>query len=652
MPKLIHTKSNIKPFACRVTRNGTRNKSITSNLARKGFNKIIPIILASILVGVVCSINVSATQTQIYFGVDVQDATLEISIPPADTLMSIRPTSEGVFGKKEVPVTVATNSYNGYKLQMMVDNSSLTSLTRQVSIPDGNGGSYFPTIDAIPSNNGVGYTEAQFSNVSDKTTMNTWGYSVSSSNYLPIPTKDSPADIRTTSTNSDVIPTTVTFGIKMDTTKPSGEYGTTITFVATANHIDTCVANKICYVGNGGSGGMDMQVATGSTANNSIDTTRLWASNFKNPSGYGFAGWNTEADGTGTNYGPNEDILSKLTASTGLTLYANWIASAGNLQGWSGCSSLAVGSGVTALTDTRDGNTYAVARLADGKCWMIENLRLNNTGSSLSSSNTNVASNWATNGGMVMDTATGSKSLYLNAPSTEASYWCTNTATAEQAACYNQSRLATQNTADSIGFMSASETTNGAANANGNNGAADNNIYSYGNYYNWYSATAGYGTQDNSNTTQVGNTNNYNINNNYSLCPTGWRLPYGGDHNNTATSDFWQLGLGIMGKAPSDGQKYQSTSADAAELNSSSTNANYKGKYAVQAYRMWPNNFICSGNQSASTQNRGSHGFYQSSTASNTQYSYSLNIDSSNVFTGTNTLSKFYGFPVRCVTGS
>ncbi|MBR2836929.1 hypothetical protein IKE79_01060, partial [Candidatus Saccharibacteria bacterium] len=34
-------KSNIKPFACRVTRiNGTRNKSITSNLARKGLKHV------------------------------------------------------------------------------------------------------------------------------------------------------------------------------------------------------------------------------------------------------------------------------------------------------------------------------------------------------------------------------------------------------------------------------------------------------------------------------------------------------------------------------------------------------------------------------------------------------------------------------------
>ena len=28
------------------------------------------------------------------------------------------------------------------------------------------------------------------------------------------------------------------------------------------------------------------------------------------------------------------------------------------------------------LTDSRDGNTYKVRKLADGQCWMIQNLRL------------------------------------------------------------------------------------------------------------------------------------------------------------------------------------------------------------------------------------------------------------------------------------
>lgn len=45
------------------------------------------------------------------------------------------------------------------------------------------------------------------------------------------------------------------------------------------------------------------------------------------------------------------------------------------------------------LKDTRDNNNYTIAKLKDGKCWMIENLRL--TGSrTLTSSNSDVSSSF------------------------------------------------------------------------------------------------------------------------------------------------------------------------------------------------------------------------------------------------------------------
>ena len=64
----------------------------------------------------------------------------------------------------------------------------------------------------------------------------------------------------------------------------------------------------------------------------------------------------------------------------GFTLYAHWVESTGNLQGWNDCSALNLNQ-VIGLTDTRDNNVYAVSKLADGNCWMIENLRLADTDS-------------------------------------------------------------------------------------------------------------------------------------------------------------------------------------------------------------------------------------------------------------------------------
>ena len=87
------------------------------------------------------------------------------------------------------------------------------------------------------------------------------------------------------------------------------------------------------------------------------------------------------------------------------------------------------------LYDIRDSNSYTIAKLADGNCWMTQNLRL--TGRrTLTSANSNVSSNWT-----------------LPAANTSFPTSCVNTA-------YN---------------MSSGNTT-------------------YGNYYNWYAATAGTGT--------------------------------------------------------------------------------------------------------------------------------------------------------------
>ena len=122
----------------------------------------------------------------------------------------------------------------------------------------------------------------------------------------------------------------------------------------------------ICYYANGDDvvGTMADQDAT---ANAEVI---LYASNFSRD-GYGFVGWNTKADGTGTNFGPNETIT--VPESGTLKLYARWLKSTGKMTGFT-CESLALGE-ITALTDERDDQTYAVARLTNGTCWTIENMR-------------------------------------------------------------------------------------------------------------------------------------------------------------------------------------------------------------------------------------------------------------------------------------
>lgn len=143
----------------------------------------------------------------------------------------------------------------------------------------------------------------------------------------------------------------------------------------------------ICYYSNGADGGtMADQTAEAG------DEVILMASNFSRR-GYGFASWNTSPDGTGINYGPNETIT--MPESGSLKLYANWIESAGEMVGFS-CDTLNVGD-ITALDDT-DGQTYAVAKLANGNCWTIENSRKVTNDSANDNTSEDRADNPAPNG--------------------------------------------------------------------------------------------------------------------------------------------------------------------------------------------------------------------------------------------------------------
>ena len=244
-------------------------------------------------------------------------------------------------------------------------------------------------------------------------------------------------------------------------------------------------------------------------------TIELWPSNFQRPRnpgdpGYGFAGWNTKADGNGVSYGPNEIIADQATVedikANGLSLYAMWVESTGDMQGWRGCSAMNVND-VTALTDTRDGNTYAVAKLADNKCWMMENLRLSNkhivTGDPvvINSTNTNnPASGFALNDPQEVDSGV----------------WCDD----RDAACVDQVLYAAANTRNTIQSMDAK---------------GNFDIYSYGNYYNWYTATAGTGTRVLGPGDATG-----------SICPAGWHLPSGGRNGEYAKLDIALGGNGLQ----------------------------------------------------------------------------------------------------------
>ncbi len=498
------------------------------------------------------------------------------------------------------------------------------------------------------------------------------------SNYAEIPEeytrvayKNSITDIGTNAEGSIL---TTTYAAYISSTQAADTYEGKVKFtlvhpasvsppavpLATSN----CPANKICYVPNANDivgsmsslGVVDASSTAGaqSTASNANPT--LVAPNYSR-SGYGFAGWSTDFAATSSSviYGPNQTITISTSgtgdadvSTNGLILYPVWVASVGTIQDWGGCSDLTVASGstttlnsVTALTDQRDGNTYAVARLADGKCWMIENLRLE-------AENTRTAEKQALAEGY------GASAIYGNfgglADSENANFTATTNATdtiIANSLYYSNTPSGTASidigATGYPGFRMPRYNDNNinrelTASYNGNGSDSYYQWYSYGNYYTWHAAIADLTYNETNNQNVIGT----------SLCPAGWHLPTGGQTTVNTTADFY-----ILGKAIMDGNEPESSITSGSNYYGPSTKNN-DGDNATKAFRRFPNNFIYAGSfSSASMDKRGSSGRYWASTSSDNRWAYFLDISKS-MFQGDYvdpgvSGSKAIGVPIRCV---
>jgi uncharacterized protein (TIGR02145 family) len=386
----------------------------------------------------------------------------------------------------------------------------------------------------------------------------------------------------------------------------------------------------------------------------------LLASNFSRE-GYGFAGWSDAFDyATNQNahfYGPQETITVPTgTTTNGLSLYAVWIKSQGSLQDstkvaqlcGTGAGSLTTAptngtanlASVSALTDSRDNETYAIAKLADDKCWMIENLRLE-------ADDTTSAEDIALAQGYGTSTTYGNFSGLADAESANFTYSTTANSlyySGTQSGTASINIGTSNNPGDRIPRYNNLNTPANASNRPQNptsNTFTNNNttvgMYSYGNYYTWHAAIADL-TYNGTNNSSVSNT---------SLCPAGWYLPKGGDKSNEANNDFWSLVVtGINGGTNpanygSSTQPYYTGSPEASDMS--------------KAIRAYPNNFLYSGSfTTSSARGRGSYGDYWSSTAtaSDSDTSYYLYLGSSSVYPGTSGGYKYLGSSIRCTAGT
>ena len=371
-----------------------------------------------------------------------------------------------------------------------------------------------------------------------------------------------------------------------------------------------CPARSICYAPNvddieGTMLGQGFSVIDASPIagkdgpiNKSATRYRFIASNYSRP-GYGFAGWSptyeasTSTGSTDIIYGPNEIISigssnpdSVDISVNGLILYPVWVASTGSMQAFSSsdCNAMNIGD-VTARTDIRDDNVYTIAKLPDGgtgKCWMVENLRLNN--------DANIApSNTQSNNGAFGGAFTGLAKSENDFETTSNSLYSYDGTTANVISNGFMPRYNSNNTNRSLTASYRGDT----------DSSTYYQWYGYGNYYNRAAAIA--------DTTRY-NTMNQSVAS--SLCPAGWRLPRGGNKDNEANNDFWALVVTGLnnGVKPAN---YDSTTAPYY----TDTETVYK------ALLSYPNNFVYAGRFSnSSAGGRNAQGEYWSSTSSNSYY--------------------------------
>ena len=522
------------------------------------------------------------------------------------------------------------------------------------------------------------------------------------SNYLRVPTEyekvayfTSSTDLGTAATGSSL---TTTYRVHASPVQPAGTYIGQVKY--TLVHPNTaiqppsplvatdCSAYAICYAPNNADvegdmssigtltayarGGKQTSDDSGNTIDSNTTSVTLIAPNYKR-AGYGFAGWSTdyEADSASTIYGPNQTITlgsgsgyDADVSTNGLILYPVWVASNGNMQGWTGCSGMTAatydsGTGkvssslanITALIDTRDNNVYAVAKLADGNCWMIENLRIN-------AEATRGATNKSKSQGY------GESTTYGNfiglADSEDANFTDSVTPTTTDNAI-NSLYSSDGSTTIDIGTSNSpanrmprynNNNTNMASGGTNSNGttlvtsySANNNHvrwYSYGNYYTWAAAIAStkhYSTYSGGSGSDAAGT---------SICPSSWKLPLGYTSNGTLANGANDSANRVGSFSYLD-RKMGGTGA----TQDSSTTPT--GAIQSAKWRSFPNNFVYSGNCSGTcAQGRNSSGVYRSSSASSGNYAYNLRMDgtNNNFIPGTSNLSKSLGNSVRCIIGS
>ena len=293
------------------------------------------------------------------------------------------------------------------------------------------------------------------------------------------------------------------------------------------------------------------------------------------------------------------------------------------------------------LADTRDSKLYWVAKLADGNCWMTQNLDFDIPADGLTDEN-GLAAKTDLRDGTVWDSTSGANApqptnttiedvyndyystysydpgYYVKSDPDDYDSYCSHVSGLNSSSCTSAGWI---NVGDGSGYTALTEEqtdTTSSSNPTYEVAVVDEQAKTYdahylvGNYYQWNAATAGTGGSDIDEQYQEASA---------SICPKGWTLPSRGTSSTTG-NDFYGL------------------------TNAYSISSNTAGSTAITQAPLYfsPVGYVVFG----SLFYAGSSGNYWSYTATTNTNAYYLNFISGNVYPSSNT-TRDNGRSVRCL---
>jgi hypothetical protein len=171
---------------------------------------------------------------------DTKSTTVTATIAPVISMttsstvaIGITPTGSGAASSASDTVTVNSNNSTGYNLTLSNNDSTLTQAGPASNTIAAHGGTF-----ASPTtlcNNSWGYRVDNVGTFGTGPTSAQTNQANLSGTWAGVPTLASPQQLKTTATTAAGDVTTVWYGVKADTTKPSGAYSDSVTYTATTN---------------------------------------------------------------------------------------------------------------------------------------------------------------------------------------------------------------------------------------------------------------------------------------------------------------------------------------------------------------------------------------------------------------------------------